>query len=192
MGMTKARKAEIERLCELGEWVRVTGSRKNIKLTDYYQLVEDLLHTDEVQELSDFRHHRMTTRYQHCLNVSYYNYKVCRFLRLDAHSAARAGLLHDLYHYDTARYTKSSPVIRHSSYHPQVAVESAARLIEMNPRERDMIENHMWPVTTARPKYAETYIITFVDKYCAVLEYLLPQPARFRRWVKNRMHMHKN
>ena len=50
-----------------------------------------------------------------------------------------------------------------------MAVESAARLIEMNPRERDMIENHMWPVTTARPKYAETYIITFVDKYCALL-----------------------
>lgn len=186
--MTKARKAEIKRLTERGEWIHVTGCRRNIKQTEFYCIIADLLDTDAVQELLEFTHHRMTTRYQHCLNVAYYNYKVCRTLRLDADSAARAGLLHDLYHYDTHRYARTSPAIRHSSYHPQVAAEAAQRLTDINDRERDMIEKHMWPVTHCRPKYAESYIITFVDKYCAVIEYLLPQPARLRRWIGQRLH----
>ena len=187
--MTKKRKAEIARLIECGDWLHVTGSRKNIKQTDFYTLIEELLETEAVRELRDYRHHKMTTRLQHCLNVSYYNYRVCRLLRLDAVSAARAGLLHDLYHYDTAHYNQTSHVFRHSKYHPMVAVEAAGQLIDMNERERDMIANHMWPVTFPRPKYAETYIITIVDKYCAVIEYLAPQPARFRRWVINRAHI---
>ena len=54
-----------------------------------------------------------------------------------------------------------------------------------------MIEKHMWPVTKPVPKYAETYIITLVDKYCAVIEYLAPQPARFCRWVRNRVGSRK-
>ena len=189
--MTKARKAEIKRLIDAGEWIHVTGSRKNIKQTEFYLVISGLLEEDAVQELSDYRHHKMTNRLQHCLNVSYYNYRICRVLRLDADSAARAGLLHDLYHYDTARYSKTSPAIRHSKYHPMVAAEEAQRLIEMNPRERDMIEKHMWPVTKPVPKYAETYIITLVDKYCAVIEYLAPQPARFCRWVRNRVGSRK-
>ena len=189
--MSKARKAEIARLVEQGEWICVTGSRKNIMQTEYYPVVRELLESEAVQELSDFTHHRMTNRLQHCLNVSYYNYKLCRLLHLDADSAARAGLLHDLYHYDTARYSHTPHSIRHSHYHPQVALEAAEKLLPMNERERDMIGNHMWPVTFPRPKYAETYVITVVDKYCAVIEYLLPQPARLGRYVRNRVHAHK-
>lgn len=184
--MNKQRKAEIASLVRSGEWLHVTGCRKNVKQHDYYAVVSDLLDSGEVQALKAFRHHKMTNRFQHSLNVSYYNYRICRLLRLDADSAARAGLLHDLYHYDTARYSGSKPAIRHSSYHPMVALEGAQQLMKLNARERDMIEKHMWPVTAERPKFAETYIITFVDKYCAVIEFLLPQPARFRQWIRSR------
>lgn len=41
-----------------------------------------------------------TSRFQHSLNVSYYSFIICRKFGLDAYSAARAGLLHDLYYYD--------------------------------------------------------------------------------------------
>ena len=181
--MKREKKQEIERLVREGKWLKVTGSRRNVMQTDYYPIIADLLEREEVQALGNFRHHIMTTRFQHCLNVSYYNYRLCRLLRLDAVSAARAGLLHDLYHYDTARYSHSAPAIRHSHYHPMVALEAAEQLGEMNERERDMIENHMWPVTRPLPRYAESYVITVVDKYCAVIEFVLPQPARLRRWV---------
>lgn len=189
--MTKAKKAEIARLIENGEWIHVAGSKKNIKQHEYYPVVADLLDLDEVQGLKEFRHHIVTTRFQHSLNVSYYNYRVCRMLRLDADSAARAGLLHDLYHYDTKRYTHGDHTLRHSSYHPMVALERAESLVDINERERDMIVKHMWPVTKGRPKYAETYVLTFVDKYCAVIEFLLPQPARLHGWVKKRRTIRK-
>ena len=184
--MTKARKAEITRLIEQGDWLPVAGSRKNVKEHDYYPIVADLLDLDEVQELKDFKHHIVTNRFQHSLNVSYYNYRLCRLLHLDAASAARAGLLHDLYHYDTKKYTSGRHGLRHSAYHPMVALERAESIAPINERERDMIVKHMWPVTPSRPKYAETYVLTFVDKYCAVIEFLLPQPQRLRNWVKKR------
>jgi len=176
--------AEITRLIECGKWLKATGSRKNLMQQHYYELIADLLVLHEVQALKCYRHHIMTTRFQHSLNVSYYNYKLCRLFRLDEKSAARAGLLHDLYFYDTKQYTKSGCSIKHSQYHPMAALDNVQQIMSINEREQDMIVKHMWPVTSQRPKYAETYILTFVDKYCALLEFILPQPRRFWSWVK--------
>lgn len=174
---------EILRLIENGQWLKVTGSRKNLMQQNYYQMIKDLLELHEVQMLKQYRHHIMTTRFQHSLNVSYYNYKICRLFRLDARSAARAGLLHDLYFYDTSQFSKTAQPIPHSHYHPMAALDNAKKLLPINEREQDMIAKHMWPITTQRPVYAETYILTFVDKYCAVIEFFLPQPRRFWNWL---------
>ena len=151
--------------------LKVIGLRKNITDAEYYRIISGLLESDEIQKLKHFPHHIMTTRFQHCLNVSYYHYKLCRFFRLDAESAARAGLLHDLYFYDT----HGKPSVHHSKYHPQIALENALKLRKLNDKEIDMIKNHMFPMTFAKPKYAETFLITLVDKYCAVLEFVLPK-----------------
>ncbi|MDE6005067.1 MAG: HD family phosphohydrolase, partial [Oscillospiraceae bacterium] len=98
---------------------------------------------------------------------------------------ARAGLLHDLYFYHTKTYVKNKHAIKHSKYHPQNALANAEKIIKLNDRERDMIYKHMWPVTPEKPKYAETYLITFVDKYCAMIEFILPQPKNFMNFLKN-------
>ena len=166
--------------------LKATGSRKNLSESEYYALIADLLELEEIQQLKQFRHHIMTTRFQHCLNVSYYNYKLCKSLKLDAKSAARAGLLHDLYFYDTKAYTHSKPAVRHSKHHPELALRNAEKLLKLNEKERDMIQNHMFPMTFALPRYAETYLITLVDKYCAVIEFLLPQPKRFQNFVRRK------
>ncbi len=170
--------------------LKATGSHKNLTESEYYTLIADLLEREEIQNLKNFRHHIMTTRFQHSLNVSYYNYKLCKVFRLDAESAARAGLLHDLYFYDTKEYTKSSPAVRHSKHHPEIALQNAEKLSALNAKEKDMIINHMFPMTFAMPKYAETYLITLVDKYCAVIEFVLPQPKRFRNFLRNKLHRH--
>ncbi len=177
---------EIIRQIENGQWLKATGSRKNLMQNSYYSVIKDLLELHEVQKLKQYRHHKMTTRFQHSLNVSYYNYCICRLLHLDARSAARAGLLHDLYFYDTSKFTRTAQPIRHSHYHPMAALDNAMKLLPINEREQDMIAKHMWPVTTQRPGYAETYILTFVDKYCAMLEFVLPQPRRFWNWICHR------
>ena len=81
--------------------LHATGSKKELTARTYYVLVSDLLEHDEVQRLKQFRHHVHTTRFQHSLNVSYYSYWLCRRFHWDAVSAARAGLLHDLYFYES-------------------------------------------------------------------------------------------
>lgn len=167
--------------------LHATGSKKELTRQAYYMLVADILEHADVQALKQFRHHHYTTRFQHSLNVSYYNYLLCRFFHWDAVSAARAGLLHDLYFYETADYDRSnSPDQKsHSAHHPEVAMQNAAVRFALNPRERDMIEKHMWPLTHRMPHYKESYAITFVDKYAAMLEFFglgaLYMLARFRR-----------
>lgn len=154
--------------------LRAIGSRKDLKQQTYYELVADLLENESVQSLKQYRHHIKTTRFQHSVNVSYYNYLICKFFRWDAVSAARAGLLHDLYFYETEDYDRAETNESHSAHHPQVALQNAMEQFVVNDVEQDIIEKHMWPATRHMPHYKESYVIVIVDKYCAALEYVAP------------------
>ncbi len=160
-------------------------SKKELTLCRYYNCISDIIDLPEIIRLKEITHHISTTRFQHCINVSYYGYVICRFLRLDARSAARAGLLHDLFYYDRREYNvsreKNQP--KHSRRHSDIALENAMKLTSVNPKEYDMIVKHMWPATSAFPKYTETYIITIVDKCCAVLEFCIP---KFKKFTKSK------
>lgn len=150
-------------------------SKKDLTQTSYFDCIKDIINSSELESLKLITHHIYTTRFQHCLNVSYHNYLICSFLGLDAKSAARAGLLHDLFYYDRKEYNKHKKSISHSRFHSLVALENASKLTEINDVERDIIENHMFPSTRQLPKHKEAYVIVIVDKYCAVLECLLPK-----------------
>ena len=160
--------------------LKAIGSRKELTTISFFDCISDLIDCREVEQLKNITHHISTTRFQHCLNVSYYGYIICKKFSLDARSAARAGLLHDLFYYDRKEYNsgKSKGQLSHSQLHSLMAAENASKLIDMNALERDIIEKHMWPVTKKAPKYKESYIISFVDKYCAVLEYIIPKLRR--------------
>ena len=157
--------------------LKAIGSRKELSFSEYYSSVSDIIGCRQLIRLRSITHHISTTRFQHCLNVSYYSWLVCRKLGLNARSAARAGLLHDLFFYDRKEYNNSREKgqLSHSAMHAFIAVQNAAELTPLTPLERDMIEKHMWPATRPLPKYKETYIITLIDKYCAVLEFCLPK-----------------
>lgn len=137
----------------------------------YLSYICDLLN-DQTLKLSGYTHHKYTTRFQHCLNVSYYNYVICRFLKLDAKAAARAGLLHDFYFYNRNDFNCSSKGEKHFKAHPAIALKNATDCFDVSRKEADIILNHMWPVTRSLPKYRESYVIVIVDKLCAVLERL--------------------
>lgn len=146
-------------------------SRKTIdKIPEYYDCVHDLLNTSAVQELGEYTHHKGTTRLQHSLNVSYYNFLLCRKLHFDACSAARAGLLHDLFLYDRKQHEPVEGEGNHAVGHPKVAFFNAAEMFPINDREGDMIANHMWPLSPHMPHFRETWVIQFVDKACALGE----------------------
>lgn len=105
----------------------------------------------------------------HCISVSYASYQIAEKLHLDTRSIARAGLLHDLFYYDW-RETKFN-LGSHAFMHPRIALRNAEKITSLNEKEKDIILKHMWGFTLARPKYAESYIVSFVDDYEAVGEY---------------------
>lgn len=148
---------------------RAVLSKKDLsKQEEYYSYVHDLLDDKSVLSLGEFKHHVGTTRFQHSLNVSYYNYLLCRFFHLNAKSAARAGLLHDLFFYD--RHTHERVADSHPAEHANIAFYNASQMFPINELEGDMIINHMWPMTKHLPRHRETFMITLVDKFCAVAE----------------------
>lgn len=160
-------------------------SKKDLsKQQGFMDCIQDLLVDKNVRHLMDFSHHSGTTRFQHSLNVSYYNYKVCSFFGLDARSGARAGLLHDLFFYDRKEHTPVKGEGWHGIGHPKVAFFNACDLFPINQREGDMIINHMWPLSPRFPKYRESYVITLVDKFCAVAEVLTHACSLSRRKFK--------
>ena len=81
---------------------------------------------------------------------------------LNSRSAARAGLLHDLFLYDWRDREKKKGEMPHGMTHPKVALNNAKQHFEIGKREEDMIVKH--------PKYAESYVIVCIDKYTAMLE----------------------
>lgn len=152
-------------------------SDKELFGTEFYDYICDIIGLPEMQELRKFTHHHFTTRFQHCVNVSYYSYLACKKLGLNARAAARAGMLHDLFYYNRKEYNcskiKGQP--SHSRFHSAEAASNAEKLLSLSRLERDIIRKHMWPVTKELPSYKESYIVSFVDKYCAVLEVIAPQ-----------------
>ncbi len=135
---------------------------------EYFQCIEDLLFLPEVQQLNNYTQHLNTSRLNHSVYVSYLSYKVCKKLGLDFRSAARGGLLHDLFLYDWR--TTPQPEGRHAFAHPKVALRNAKELAELNDIECDSIEKHMWPITFKMPRYKESLIVSLIDTYSAGVE----------------------
>ncbi len=133
----------------------------------YTEFVKDILESDILDKLKKCSHHVDISRLQHSLNVSYFSFLAAKNLGLDAKSSARAGLLHDLFFYNKK---ESGLGIRHSVFHPKMALQNATEHFELNDKEKEIILCHMWPVCSTIPRHPETYLVSFVDKYCATFE----------------------
>ncbi len=105
----------------------------------------------------------------------------------DATATARAGLLHDLFYYDwrVTKFEEGS----HAYVHPRIALENAQKITHINDKEADIIVKHMFGATIALPKYRESWIVSLVDDFAAVNEYMIPKAyltyfAWHTKWVK--------
>ena len=79
-------------------------------------------------------------------------------------------MLHDLYLYNWRKRENGRKGL-HAFTHPKTAYINALKLTNLNVKESDIILKHMWPVTFfAFPKYKESFILTLIDKYCAINE----------------------
>ena len=137
---------------------------------EFLNCIQDILEIDDVMELKSYHQHFKTTRFQHCLNVAYHTFIICRYFHMDYVSATRAALVHDLYLYDWRK--QEQPIAgRHSVVHPQVALQNAQLHIEVNDLMEDIILHHMWPISLKMPRHKEAWVVQGVDKVCALAEF---------------------
>lgn len=138
---------------------------------EFEEIIAPIVNNSTVKLMNNYKQHCDTSCFEHCKNVAFYSYLICKKLNLDYVSMARASMLHDLFLYDW-RIKRVNKKGFHAFTHPRVALENALKLFDLNEKEKDIILKHMWPVTIKLPRYKESYIITLVDKYCAILESL--------------------
>ena len=137
---------------------------------EFINIIDNLIEHPTVKQMKKYKQHYETSCFDHCLIASYYCYKICKKLNLDYVSCSRAAMLHDLFLYDWHKRENGRKGL-HAFTHPRAAYENASKLFELNDKETDIILKHMWPVTFfSFPKYKESFILTLVDKYCALNE----------------------
>lgn len=151
----------------------------NQNLREFVRTTGDLLSSDQVRMMGRWRHHGPVTTLDHSLFVAYCSYRAARALHLDAAAAARAGLLHDLYLYDS--HDRSAHPGNQCFDHPKAAARNAAALTRLSDKERNIILSHMWPLGGALPRSPEAFLVDLVDTLCAGLELCrVYRPSRLR------------
>ena len=95
-------------------------------------------------------------------------------------------MVHDLFLYDWRKRINGRKGL-HAFTHPFTAYENASKLFNLNAKEKDIFLKHMWPVTFFHfPKYKESFVLTFVDKRCALSEAAI----HIRKQFSNRKLLH--
>ena len=160
---------------------------------EYYEIVQDILQHEEFLKLKDFFHHNSSI-YAHVNDVAYFSYRISKYFKLDYRSAARGALLHDFFLYDWRNHdVPDLPREKfHGLAHPAIAVANAKKYFSINEIEEDIIKRHMWPLTLVPPKYKESYIVSFADKYLSSREFINEYKKRLNERQERKTENKKN
>ena len=147
---------------------------------EYLGVAGDLYNSPQLQKLGALEHHFKINRLQHIGSVAYLSFLIARRLGLDYVTAARAATMHDLVYYDWREDDISHKL--HGYRHPGFALKNAYYLCgTLSKKEINIIKRHMWPLTPIPPKYAESWVVTAADKYCAAIEMYYSSSKSFRK-----------
>lgn len=135
------------------------------KEKEFYGIIKPLIDNSNFIDTKSIEHHGIT-RYEHCMNVAYYSYKITKFLRLNYKETTEAALLHDFF----LDEVENENQIKKLRKHPEIAVKNAKKYFELTARQEDIIRTHMFPVTFTPPKYLESWIVDLVDDAVAIYE----------------------
>lgn len=148
------------------------GKFKKYSDSKFAKTMEELKNNYKVQQMQKFKHHRVTTTFNHCCNVSECSYRIARrlHLKIDEESLARGAMLHDFYLYNFKEQLDVKGY-EHGTKHPIWALANASQYFNLNAVEADIIISHMWPLTfTHIPHCKEAILVCVADKVCAIKE----------------------
>lgn len=134
---------------------------------EFLNLVQVILEDPEFQKLALYTQHLKTTRFMHSINVSYLSWLLAGKFGWDQSVCARAGLLHDFCPYD---FKEKLPGKQFQAfYHPKFAAKNSRERFQIYDKEHQAILSHMFPLGPV-PKSREAWVISCIDKLCAVTE----------------------
>ncbi len=144
------------------------------KEIEFNNIISDIIKNEKFIALKNEDHHGIS-RMEHSLNVAKIAFHVAKRLKLkNINSITRAALLHDLFTND------EMPEGNNLVNHPKIAAENAKKIFNINSKEYNAIEAHMFPLGKKMPKHTESWMVTIADKSVAVYEccrYKLPLKA---------------
>ena len=143
-------------------------------------IASSILNHSEFIKTKSIVHHG-NTRYNHSLKVSYLAYKLSKITGADMVSAIRGGALHDFFlvRDDKNILTSTKMLIEH----PTIAKNNAIKYFNVNEKEQNIIESHMFPVSKIIPKFKESWLVTIADKIVAITEGAMHAKAQVGVWM---------
>lgn len=138
---------------------------------EYYKIIHEILLNEEFQKRKTYKHHGSISVYEHSLTVSKYAYIITKRLGYDYRSATIGALLHDFYYKPWQEiHEKKSFFKKHGFVHAKEALENSKKNFPnlMNKKIMNIIERHMFPLNKIPPRYIESWIVNFCDKYVSL------------------------
>lgn len=134
------------------------------------EIIAFLSENTRFDETKNFIQHGNTSVYTHVISVAKKSIEIAEKynLKVDMDSMIRGALLHDYFLYDWHDGKRERWI--HGFTHPMKAYKNAKSEINLNGLERDIIIKHMFPLTILPPRYLESWIVTFADKYVSAVE----------------------
>lgn len=137
-------------------------------MSEYYEIVNEILNHEEFIKRKNYMHHGKISVYDHSLKVSIMAYKISKKLKIgDYKKAAIGGLLHDFYYKPWQSDKTKKPLFKkHGFTHASEALENSKKYFPnyIDEKTSNIILRHMFPLNIIPPKYKESWVVTIADK----------------------------
>lgn len=134
---------------------------------EFNNLIDDIINNNEFKKIDNEIHHGIS-RMMHAKRVSKMTYNITKKLNMNYQSATRAALLHDFYLNSDLNCNSFKALKKH----PNIACDNASKHFNITSLESNIIKSHMFPLGEEKPKYSESFIVSFSDKIVALYEML--------------------
>ena len=147
---------------------------------EFMSVAGSILEHKEFSKTKEIVHHG-NTRYNHSVRVAYIAYKLSKLIGCDTASTIRGGMLHDFFleRDDKSVLSETKMWVKH----PTIAKENAIKYFNVDIKEQNIIEAHMFPISNVTPKYKEAWLVTLSDKIASSFEVATTAKAQVSMWV---------
>lgn len=138
----------------------------------FYEISHKIISLKNYVLLAKHNHHKNVSVAAHSIFVACraYDYAKSSGIKVNLRELIVGALLHDYYFYDW--HDKNKGFRFHGFKHPSFALKNAETDCELNKREKNIIDSHMFPLTFWKiPQSKEAWLICYFDKTTSAMEY---------------------